>query len=95
MKQDNAISQEEFDILWLRLNGQLIDQGDVPNLFTEGSPCDKLYDAVIRARLSLAQRTGINFEDHDLLEIMACLEEIGRHCAFHASNFLLQRHCSV
>ena len=93
MKKFEPITKEEFDLLWLRLNGQLADQGDVPNLFIDGSPCDQLYDCVTRARLRLAQRTGICFEDHDLLELISGLEEIGRLCAFQAANYLLRQHC--
>lgn len=84
MQTHKPISKEEFDTLWLRLNGQISDQGDVPNLFAEGEPCDVLYGQVTNARLRLAQRTGIDFEDHDLMEIIQSLEEIGRLCAFAA-----------
>lgn len=91
MKQEQPISQEEFDLLWMRLNGQHVDQGDVPNLFADGSPCDRLYDCATRARLRLAQRTGIDFEDHDLLDLISSLEEIGHQCAFQAAIYLLRR----
>lgn len=91
MKPTEPITQEEFDLLWLRLNGQLIDQDGVPNLFAGGSPCDRLYAQVTSARLRLAQRTGISFEDHDLLDIISGLEEIGRRCAFRAADCLLRR----
>lgn len=87
------ITQEEFDLLWLRLNGQLTDQSGVPDLFADGSPCDRLYDSVTRARLRLSQRTGISFEDRDLLEIIHSLEEISCRCAFQAANYLVRQRC--
>ena len=91
MNNNNPITQEEFETLWLRINGQLTDQGDVPNLFTDGSPCDVLYSRVTAARERLAHRTGISFEDHDLLDIITSLEEIARRCAFHAAEYLTQQ----
>lgn len=88
MEVQNKITIEEFDILWLRLHGQLVDQGDVPNLFADGSPCDRLYQQMTDARLRLAKRIGISFEDHDLLEIIHALEEIARLCALGAVEYL-------
>lgn len=93
MKQTEPITQEEFGLLWLRLNGQLTEQGGVPNLFAEGAACDRLYDCVTRARLRLMQRTGLDFEDQDLLDIIHGLEEIGRRCAFQAADYLLRQRC--
>lgn len=92
-KPCESITHEEFDLLWQRLNGQLADQGDVPNLFTDGSPCDQFTGCVNRARMRLSQRTGISFEDHDLVEIVRGMQEISHHCAFQAANYLVQHHC--
>lgn len=91
MSNFDPLTQEEFDLLWLRLNGQLTDQGGVPNLFAAGCPCDRLYAQVTDARLRLARRAGISFEDPDLLDIVSGLEEIGRLCAFQAADCLLRR----
>lgn len=91
MKPAEPLTKEEFDMLWLQLNGQLTDQGGVPDLFADGSACDRLYAQVTAARERLAQRTGISFEDHDLLDIISGLEEIGRRCAFQAADCLLRR----
>lgn len=93
MKQTEPITQEEFDLLWLQLNGQLTGQGGVPDLFADGAPCDRLYAQVTAARERLARRTGISFEDHDLLDIIRGLEEIGRRCALQAADCLLRRRC--
>lgn len=93
MKQTEPITQEEFDLLWLRVNGQLTEQGGVPNLFAEDAACDRLYEAVTRARLRLVSRTGIDFEDSDLLDIIRGLEEIGRLCAFQAADCLIRQRC--
>lgn len=82
------ITVEEFDTLWLRLNGQLTDQGDIPNLFADGAPCALLYQQVTDARLRLSEHAGIGFEDYDLLEIIQALEEIARLCALGAVEYL-------
>lgn len=92
MNPDAPITQEEFDLLWLRLNGQLTGQGGVPDLFAEGAACDRLYAQVTAARERLTRRTGISFEDHDLLDIIRGLEEIGRLCAFQAADCLIRQH---
>lgn len=89
MKPYEPITHEEFDLLWLRLNGQLADQGDVPNLFLDGSPCDQFTGCVNRARQRLSERTGISYEDHDLLEIVRGMEEISQRCAYQAANYVL------
>ena len=55
--------------------------------FDEGKPCSKLYGNVYAARLRLAERTGIGFEDRDLLEIIEGLEEIGELCALKMYDY--------
>ena len=85
------LTPEELETLWLRINGQCVDQRDAPNEFTDGAPCDILYGKVYDARERLSQRTGIDFEDRDVLEIIECLEEIGRRCAFRMVKYLLEK----
>lgn len=85
------LTPEELDTLWARINGHLTDQGDVPNEFTDGAPCDILYGAVCDARERLSQRTGIDFEDRDVLAIVEALEEIGRRCAFRMVEYLSEK----
>lgn len=82
------LTPEELKTLWLRINGHLVDQGDVPNEFADGAPCDMLYGAVCDARERLSERTGIDFEDRDVLAIIESLEEIGRRCAFRMVEYL-------
>ena len=54
---------------------------EIPCEFDEGKPCEELYGRVCDARLRLSERTGIGFEDRDVLEIIESLEEIGKICA--------------
>ena len=82
------LTPEELETLWLRINGHLVDQGDVPNEFADGAPCDLLYGMVCDARERLSERTGIDFEDRDVLAIIEALEEIGRRCAFSMVEYL-------
>lgn len=49
--------------------------------FEDGKPCAELYGKVYDARLRLAERTGVGFEDRDLLEIIESLEKIAKLCA--------------
>lgn len=51
---------------------------ETPCEFDEGKPCDLLYQKVCEARERIAQRTGIDFEDRDLLAMVEGLEEIGK-----------------
>lgn len=50
----------------------------IPCEFDEGKPCDLLYQQVCEARARIAERTGLDFEDHDLLAMVEGLEEIGK-----------------
>ncbi len=75
-------NQDYLEHLWLAVNGELMDPGDIPDEFAPGKPCDLLYGEVTDARLRLAERTGIDFEDRDLLTIIEGLEKIGKYCAF-------------
>lgn len=60
---------------------------NVENEFLDGTPCSKLYKKVCDARLRLAERTGIDFEDRDILEIIESLEKIGRICALKMFDY--------
>ena len=51
---------------------------NVENEFADGKPCSELYGRVNDARLRLAERTGIDFEDRDVMEIVESLEEIAK-----------------
>lgn len=53
---------------------------DIPFEFEEGSPCMELYGRVCDARVRIAERTGLEFEDRDMLEIIECMEEISKIC---------------
>lgn len=82
------LTQEELEALWLRINGQPVDQGDVPDEFTDGAPCCLLYSRMYDARERLSERAGIGFEDRDALEVIESLEEIGRRGAFRMAEYL-------
>lgn len=70
---------------------QLVDPDpQIPCEFDEGKPCDKLYEQVSAARLRLCGRTGIDFEDYDLLDIIEGLEEIGKICALKMFDYGVQ-----
>lgn len=90
-KNPFRLTPEELETLWLRINGHLADQGDVPNEFADGAPCDVLYGRVCDARLRLSERTGIDFEDRDVLEIIESLEKIGERCAFRMVEYLAEK----
>lgn len=50
----------------------------IPCEFDDGKPCAKLYDKVCAARERIAERTGLDFEDHDLLAIVEEMEEMAK-----------------
>ena len=60
---------------------------EIPCEFDEGKPCDKLYAQACDARLRLCERTGLDFEDRDLLDIIEGLEEIGKLCALKMFDY--------
>lgn len=60
---------------------------EIPCEFDEGKPCEELYGRVCDARLRLSERTGIGFEDRDVLEIIESLEEIGKICALKMYDY--------
>ena len=60
---------------------------EIPCEFDEGKPCEELYGRVCDARLRLSERTGIGFEDRDVLEIIESLEEIGKICALKMFDY--------
>ncbi len=73
--------------LWLKVIGAHSEPGDIPSEFDERKPCDILYSNMTDARLRLCERTGIDFEDHDLLEIIESLERIGKLCALRMYDY--------
>ena len=58
--------------------------------FDEGKPCEELYGRVCDARLRLTERTGIDFEDRDVLEIVECMEKIAEICALKMFDYGVQ-----
>ena len=60
---------------------------EIPCEFDEGKPCEELYGRVCDARLRLSERTGIGFEDRDVLEIIESLGEIGKICALKMYDY--------
>ena len=53
---------------------------EIPCEFDDGKPCALLYEKVSDARERIAERTGIDFEDRDLLAMVEGMEEIGKIC---------------
>lgn len=51
---------------------------EIPYEFEDGQPCDLLYGKVCDARMRISERTGIDFEDRDLLAMVEGMEEIGK-----------------
>lgn len=60
---------------------------NIENEFADGKPCAQLYGRVNDARLRLSERTGISFEDHDVLEIIQSMEEIAKICALKMFDY--------
>lgn len=63
---------------------------EIPCEFDDGKPCAELYGKVYDARLRLSERTGIDFEDRDLMEIIESLEKIGALCALKMYDYGVQ-----
>lgn len=79
------MSKEE---VYERMTVELVQPDpEVPCEFDDGKPCAELYGQVCDARLRLSKRTGIDFEDRDLLEIVSCMEEISRLCALKMFDY--------
>ena len=74
--------------IYERMTVQFTDPDpEIPCEFDEGKPCEELYGRVCDARLRLSERTGIGFEDRDVLEIIESLEEIGKICALKMYDY--------
>lgn len=62
----------------------------IPCEFDDGRPCEELYSRVCDARVRLSERTGIDFEDRDVLEIVECMEKIAEICALKMYDYGVQ-----
>ena len=60
---------------------------EIPCEFDDGKPCALLYEKVCDARERIAERTGIDFEDRDLLAMVEELEEIGKVLALRMYDY--------
>ena len=60
---------------------------EIPCEFDEGKPCDLLYQKVCEARERIAERTGLDFEDRDLLAMVEGLEGIGKVLALKMYDY--------
>lgn len=56
----------------------VIPDPDIPCEFGEGRLCAELYEKVTEAREHIADRTGLDFEDADLLTMVEGMEKISR-----------------
>lgn len=74
--------------IYERMTVQLVrPDPEIPCEFDSGKPCDVLYGKVTDARLRLCERTGLDFEDRDLLDIIEGLERIGKICALKMFDY--------
>lgn len=61
----------------------------VENEFEPGGACMEAYGEVYKARERLAERTGIDFEDEDVMTIIRNMEEIARICSYKMYDYAL------
>ena len=68
--------------IYERMTVQLVTPDpDIPCEFDDGKPCALLYEKVSEARERIAARTGLDFEDADLLAMVEGMEEIAKALA--------------
>lgn len=69
--------------------GQMTGCGEyyIRDEFESGGICEKLYGEVYNARERLAERTGIDFEDADVMSIVTNLEEIAKVCSYKMYDY--------
>lgn len=60
---------------------------EIPCEFDNGRLCAELYGQVCDARLRLAERTGIGFEDRDLMDMIENMEAIAKLCALRMYDY--------
>ena len=71
-----AMTKEQ---IYERMTVQLVTPDpEIPCEFDNGKPCALLYEKVSQARERIAVRTGLDFEDRDLLDMVEGMEEIGK-----------------
>ena len=73
--------------IYREITGQLIP---IEDEFADGKSCSLLYEKVTDARERLCKRTGIDFEDADLLEMISGMEKIAEICALRMYHYALQ-----
>ena len=59
----------------------------IPYEFDDGKPCMEFYSRICEARERISERTGIDFEDQDIMEIVECMEEIAKICALKMYDY--------
>lgn len=72
--------------IYYQITGQFIP---VEDEFADGKPCSLLYEKVTNARERLCKRTGIDFDDDDLLEMISGMEKIAEICALKMYHYAL------
>lgn len=65
----------------------VVPDPEIPCEFEDGKPCSELYGKVYDARERISERTGIDFEDRDLMEIVESLEEIAKICSLKMFDY--------
>lgn len=64
--------------LWLKVSGNHIDPGPIPDEYEAGKPCDQLYDQILAAKDRLCEQYGIHPDCREWDEIFCSFEEISR-----------------
>lgn len=59
----------------------------IPCEFDDGRPCAELYEQASATRERIAVRTGLDFEDTDLLALIEKMEELGKVLALKMFDY--------
>lgn len=74
--------------IYERMTIQFIDPDpEIEFEFGDGKPCWELYDKMSDARMRLAERTGIDYDDKDMVTIISCMEQIAKICALKMYDY--------
>ena len=75
---------EDFEDIYETLVGERVPEAAVPgveSIASEGSAYSEAYQSVMEARMNLARRFGMDFEDEDLERIMNAIAVIEKETA--------------
>ena len=72
--------------IYRQMTGQYVP---IVNEYGDGKACDELYGQVTDARERICARTGLDFEDRDILEIIESMEKICEICSLKMYHYAL------